>query len=164
MRLLVTALLFSLSQPVLANDRPIPPAPWAYGETEVPRGVLRMVTGADVTVTETYPEIMTLTIRAVAESPNWTNLTLEPVLTPVPSEDGLYDAVLLGTPPMELTELIWDNVEFTVTWNLRQVPKMLKIHAELNCLIVLLDQPEPAPDFQDCEVVRAAGFPRAVLP
>lgn len=164
MRLLVTALFASLALPALASDRPVPPAPWAYDLLAPARGVLHMVTGAEVTVTETYPQQMTLTIKAVAESPNWTNLTLEPLLTLVPSEDGLYDAVLLGTPPMELTELIWDNVEFTVTWNLREVPKMLKLHAELNCLVILLDQPEPAPDFRDCEVMRAAGFPRTVTP
>ncbi len=144
-----------------AQDRPPPPAPWAYGLDEPGRGPVYMVTGADARYSATGPEQLTLTVRGVTFYPNYTNLTLTPVLTLEAPADGLYDALFLGTPPMELTMATPDNVEVQVTWQIRQLPDALRIHAQMNCLVVLLAAAEPPPAVTDCEVVRPAGMPPA---
>lgn len=156
MRRLLPILLALLSaQPAAAYEGP--PAPWAWDAAEPARGPLFLVAGAAAEFQATEPQTLTLRVRAVASYPGTTNLVLLPLPALLPPADGVQDAVLLGTPPSELTMATPDNVTVTATWRLRELPAAIRIHAAQNCLLLLLGA-EASPGPTDCEVVRAAGL------
>jgi hypothetical protein len=158
MRLLLPLLLYALAQPALAAPHEPPPAPWAWPATEPARGPLFMVTAAEASVDETEPRSLTLRVKVVAYYPGTTNLVLQPLAVLSPPADGIYDALLLGTPPMALAMAAPDNVAVEARWRLRELPAAIRIHAEQNCLLLLLAASAP-PGATDCEVVRPAGQP-----
>ncbi len=156
MRLLLPLLLFALAQPALATPYEPPPPPWAWPAEEPGRGLLFMVTAAEASVDETEPQSLTLRVKAVAYYPGTTNLVLQPLPALSPPADGVYDVLLLGTPPMALTMASPDNLAVEARWRLRVLPAAIRIHAEQNCLLLLLAASEP-PGATDCEVVRATA-------
>lgn len=158
-RLLALALLLLPLTAVAQQSGTDVPFPWALPLEGPSRGPLYMVSGVEVVYVESDPKSLTLKIKAVAPTPGYSNLTADPILTFAPSPDGIYDAVLLGTPPSGPVAMVLEDVEFEVTWQISELPNVLRLHANANCIALLLAQPEPAPDIQDCEVLRPAGFP-----
>lgn len=155
MRLILPLLLLALAQSALAAGYAPPPAPWAWPAEEPARGPLFMVTAAEASVDETEPQSLTLRVKAVAYYPGTVNLVLQPLPALSPPVDGIYDVLLLGTPPMALTMAAPDNVVVEARWRLRVLPAAIRINAEQNCLLLLLADGEP-PGVTDCAVVRAA--------
>jgi hypothetical protein len=139
----------------LAACQPSSPAP---AEQAAVREILWEVTGA---TGEVVGRDLVMTVEAVATTPGWSNLALEPVVYIQAPPDGIYDWTLYGTPPDGMVAQVLSPVTLTVTWPLAELPRAAKLHAQMGCLVVLLTQPEPAPDIPDCPVVRIAGVPLA---
>lgn len=139
----------------LAACQPTAPAP---AEPAPAREILWDITGASG---EVVGQDLVMTVEAVTTTPGWSDLALEPVVYIQAPPDGIYDWTLYGTPPSGMVAQVLSPVTLTVTWPLTGLPKAAKLHAEMGCLVVLLTQPEPAPDIRDCPVVRIAGIPLA---
>jgi len=137
----------------LAACQPTSPAP---ADPSPARAMLWEVTGASG---ELVGQDLMMTITAVATTPGWSDLALEPVVYVQAPPDGIYDWTLYGTPPAGMVAQVLTPLSLTVTWSQRDLPNAIRILARSNCLVVLLAQPEPAPDIRDCAVVRPAGMP-----
>lgn len=139
----------------LGACQPSTPAPAAQ---EPAREMLWEVTGASG---EVVGQDLVMTVEAVTTTPGWSDLALEPVHYVQAPPDGIYDWTLQGTPPAGMVAQVLSPVTLTVTWPLAGLPMAARIQARMNCLVVLLAQPEPAPEITDCAVVRPAGMPPA---
>jgi hypothetical protein len=122
------------------------------------REVLWEVTGA---TGEVVGQDLVMTVAAVTTTPGWSDLALEPVVYIQAPPDGIYDWTLYGMPPDGMVAQVLSPVTLTVTWPLAGLPRAARLRAQMGCLVVLLAQPEPAPDVRDCPVVRIAGIPPA---
>ncbi len=105
--------------------------------------------------------VLTMLVQATAATPEWEDLTLEPVVYIQAPPDGIYDATLYGMPPAGMVAQVLTPVEVPWSRPVDQLPKALRIHAQQGCLLVLLTMPDPAPDGRGCVVVRIRGLPTA---
>lgn len=152
---LAPALALALLLPALAACAP---APAAQPEPTGRREILAEVSGASGVVEAGR---LRLTVEAVAATPGWSDLALEPVVYVQAPPDGIYDATLYGTPPEGMVAQVLTPVSVVVESPVEALPRAWRIHAQGGCLVVLLTMPEPAPDIRDCPVVRIPGIPTA---
>ncbi len=136
--LAIAALLaISLAGPASAKTKH-GPIKWPFGQKVPPNpalGMLDKIDDVSVDISKTDPQLITITVKAMAPRPGYSDLTL--VDKPGPLDDMTFAFEARGRPPQDMTQKP-QATEVTLTGTYKDAPiakvQSIEIYANQNCV------------------------------
>jgi hypothetical protein len=92
-----------------------------------------------VEVRKQSPQSVSVTVKAMAPTPGYTNLSLRPVTYIQRPPDGIYDLTAVGTPPSGIVAQVLTPVEFRYVWQTYPGEmKGVRVHATGGAMVAML--------------------------